>query len=273
MPVVAFLIAAASPEDQQAGDLLRQKAEKIMQDGNFKEAFDLFQKLATDPIDNPDKVGSDLLNGITCLNRLNRMAEDDAFRESVIAVHSNNWQLLRSAAQSYYNEQHYGTIVAGAFQRGPHRGGDGKWVNTFDRDRVRALQLMIQGMEKGEALVKADKDKSNATVPFSLADLYIEFARMVMGYSGYGEAWRLQYRSDFTQLPDYNEGYRYYYGGDSGRGAPVDERGNPVFHQLPKGWQESTSDGERWRWLLNRAMELNPKITQSTLLELANFFN
>ena len=29
-----------------------------------------------------------------------------------------------------------GVIVAGKFYRGPHRGNDGRWVNTMARDRV-----------------------------------------------------------------------------------------------------------------------------------------
>ena len=52
-------------------------------------------------------------------------------------------------------------IVAGKFYRGPHRGGDGRWVNTMARDRVRALQLMVQ------ALPNARKDDDHARWPTS----------------------------------------------------------------------------------------------------------
>lgn len=267
-PLVALLIGAATPQDEQAGDLLRQKAEKIMRDGNFKEAFDLYQKLAMDPADNPAQVGNDLNQAVQCLGHLNRLNENDSFREKVITVHSNNWQLLFAAGQSYFNDQHYGAIVAGDFQRGPFRGGNARWVNSFERDRIRALQLMVQAKDKAEAGLKAEANKIDAD---AVALFYVEFARHLMGYSGYNEAWRLQYLSNLSELPDYDDGYRY--GGGATRGAPVDEKGDPIFHSVPKTWQDATSDGERWRWMLKRAMELGNDRTNQALIELANFFN
>ena len=51
---------------------------------------------------------------------------------------------------------------------------------------------------------------------------------MLLNGAGYHEPWRLQYLTDLTQLPDYEEGYGY--GGNS-RGAPVDAKGNPVYYQ------------------------------------------
>ena len=155
IPVAIVLMGAGEPSTPEEIDLLRKKAEKTMRDGNIKEACDLYQKLALDPGDNPVLVGNDLNQAIACLNQLNRANENDSFREKVVNVHSNNWRLLYAAAQSYFNDQHYGTIIAGEFQRGPHRGGDGKWVNSFERDRARALQLMVLAMGIGEAQVES----------------------------------------------------------------------------------------------------------------------
>ena len=92
-------------------------------------------------------MGQDLQNAIQCLVRLGRGDEIDALREQVIAIHKGNWRLLEAAAQSYLNDPfHFGFMVAGKFHRGQHRGG-GRMVNTSERDRVRALQLFVQGLD------------------------------------------------------------------------------------------------------------------------------
>ncbi len=44
------------------------------------------------------------------------------------------------------------------------------------------------------------------------------------------------------------------------RGAPVDAEGQPVYHRLPELLERAASDGERWRWLLARAVQLNPAL-------------
>src|SRR5262249_25653604 len=130
--------------------------------------------------------------------------------------------------------------------RGNKRGG-GKFVNTQQRDRVRALQLMQQALP----LVQQDDNKPAA------AQFHLHFANMLLTGAGYHEPWRLQYLTDLGQLPDYEEGYFRYYGGNS-RGAPVDENGNPVYHKVPATWEKAASDGERWRWNLVQCAELAP---------------
>src|SRR5664279_4954144 len=69
---------------------------KNLRDGNFKDAYEGFSKLALDPQDDPREVGSDLDHAATCLQRLNRLDELDDFREKVIEIHKTNWRLLQS---------------------------------------------------------------------------------------------------------------------------------------------------------------------------------
>ena len=80
-----------------------------------------------------------------CLQRLGRMSEFDDFVEKVIKAHDGNWRLLQAAAQEYDRVEHYGYIIAGKYERGGHRGG-GRLVNSLERDRIRALQLMDQAL-------------------------------------------------------------------------------------------------------------------------------
>ncbi|MBY0522870.1 MAG: hypothetical protein K2R98_05710 [Gemmataceae bacterium] len=218
---------------------------KTYTDGNYKDAYDGLRKLAMDPKCDPIAVSKDLETGIACLQQLGRDDEIDEFREAVIEVHGNNWRLLHTSAKTYLNVQHHGAIVANKFYRGNRRGGDGRHVNAYPRDRVRALQLMQQGMNH------TDKETDKK----ALAEFYLHFADQFMGAADH-ESWRLQYLTDINQLPDYEDGDFWNEG--INRGAPVDEQGKAVFHFVPKSYEDAKSDGERWRWMLIQAAEYDP---------------
>ncbi|HZY90756.1 MAG TPA: hypothetical protein VFE78_38385, partial [Gemmataceae bacterium] len=261
--VGALALAAAftwSFAAQKSPQLLRREGlTKDANAGNYKDAYDGLRKLALDPKDDPEKVGEDLVLAINCLRSLGRHDEVDEFREAVVRVHRGNWRLLETAAQTWAEVEHYGYLVAGKFYRGIHRGG-GRYVNTTGRDRVRALQLMQQALP----LTKADADRS------AVAGFHLRFAELVVRGAGRHEAWRLQYLTDLSKLPDYEDGYGY--GGD-GRGAPVDADGKPVYYHVPNGYETAASDGERWRWLLARAVEIDPARLSEAEVAFANFLH
>jgi uncharacterized protein YfaS (alpha-2-macroglobulin family) len=232
-------VTSAPPTPEQ-----RQKLVKMATDGNYKDAYDGLRKLALNPDDDPKQAGADLELAIQCLRNLGRVDEIDAFRAGVIDVHKKNWRLLHTAARTFLHGDHYGFIVAGEFHRGNHRGG-GRYVNSYPRDHVRALQLMNQALP----FIKDETNKPD------VATYYLSFAEMFLGL-GHQNAWRLQVLTDLGQLPDYEDGDFWFHG--NGRGAPVDADGKPVFHQLPKGFDVAKSDGERWRWMLAQAAAANP---------------
>jgi uncharacterized protein YfaS (alpha-2-macroglobulin family) len=271
--VVAALLLAAAAVGQAlgvAGDKLPpgQKAAKEMEKGNYKDAYEMFRELALDSQADPKLVGGYLERGTQCLNYLYRYSEVDGFIEEVVKAQADNWRLLHAAARTYYSQMHYGTIVSGKFERGSHRGG-GRYVNSIERDRARALQLMVQALPDA-ARTGSDKAAEGET----LYTFYHDFAAYLLGYRGYGESWRLQYLSDLAELPDYEDGYGYYYyGRDSTPGAPVDADGNPVFHKLPASFEGAASDGERWRWLLDMAAKAYPSYKTSIQREFASFLH
>jgi len=251
-------VASGDIVGEPAGNQARRdQFHKAFRDGNYKDAYEGFRKLALDPGDDPLKVGEDLEMATQCLQRLNRVDEIDEFREAVIALHGKNWRLLWAAARNYMSVDHQGFMIAGEFHRGPHRGG-GEVVNAIERDRIRALQLMQQAMP----MAREDDDHP------AVANFLLELAGMLLNNRGHGEAWRLQYLSDLDVLPDYDPGWRYY-GGTSG--APVDEDGNPVFHHVPKSFDEAQTDGQRWRWCLEQAIEFDPNRRAEVRTQFAGF--
>lgn len=259
--IILALVPASTGAAQSDHEVTRGQARKAYQDGNWNDAYQLFRQLCLEAVNDPKMVGGDFVQAWQCLRNLNRINELDEFREEVIEKHIDNWRLLQTAAGSYSGNNHWGYMVAGKFQRGSHSGG-GKYVNAVQRDHVRALQLM------NRALTLAARDSSNSEV----ANFCLEFARVILQYSGHNQSWRLQYLTDLARLPDYEAGQGDWYGGGT-QGAPVDEKGNPVYYQIPASFPSAKSDGERWRWLLANAAKTNPDLQTHVNYSLATWLH
>ncbi len=244
---------------QQAAIPDQRTVQKLYKDGNYKEAYEGFRRRALHEQTDPKQVGIDLSMAINCLRRLNRVNEVDAFREEVIKVHAKNWRLLRTAAQSLRHGNHWGFLIAGEFVRGQHRGG-GQHASADQRDRVRALQLMQQAMP----LLKQEPNRHE------VAGFYREFAEMYLDNRRGNQAWRLQYLTDLSTLPDYEIGGYYHRGGGT-QGAPVDADGKPVLYSVPQDYESAASDGERWRWLLSQVVEYAPSRNSEIDMYFAQF--
>ena len=226
----------------EAVPVVRKRAEKLLRDGNVKDAYALFAELVRNPAAGA-AVEDDLRHGLECLQRLDRVVEADAFLEAAAAAQEKNWRGLLRTARIYETVEHNGSIVAGKFERGPHRGGTAKVVNSYDRDRVRALQLMDRIRQLAVATPDEGRDK--------YGEFYYELTRMLLGERNGDGGWRLQTLTDLSTLPDYDEGW-WYGGRGGGRGAPVNADGTPVQHRLPATWAAAKSDGERVRWAVAR---------------------
>ncbi len=257
--LVVFCSAGSIGEDKDLlSEGLRKKAQRAMNDGNYQDAFTLFEKLLLTPGGDPERAADDLKMASGCLQNLNRVHELDAFIEKTVGVQGGHWRFLWAAGEQYMGIPHYGYIVAGEFRRGQHRGG-GMYATSRERDRARAMQLMAEAVKKS----RGEQDQ------YKLSRFHTSFAGVVLQFRGHGASWRLQTLTDLAELPDYVEGY--YYGQGAG-GAAVDEEGNPVFYQVPDSWKAAKNDGERWRWLLRRAIEEAPKRKNEIRTQLANFF-
>ncbi|HEV3301484.1 MAG TPA: MG2 domain-containing protein [Planctomycetaceae bacterium] len=249
---------AADPSQAET----RGRADAALKAGNFRDAWELYRKLALDPQDDPKLVGRDLGRGVQTLQRLAREDEVDAFREAVIASHAKNWRLLKAAADSVSRDVHYGYLIAGEFHRGNQRGG-GEYVSCVARDRVRALQLLHQAMP----LLKGEPDHE------AVAAFYLDLARHL--FQGV-QPWQLQVLTDLSKLPDYEPGGRFgigRFGGRQPQGPPVDADGNPILYHVPKSYDAAKSDGDRWHWALAQAAEMSAAKKNQAALQLADFLH
>jgi len=251
-----FMSSAMTAADKSEGSSLRQLAAKAMKDGNFKSAYEGFEKLLRDPASDSMQVCNDLHYAINCLNRLGRTSEFDELIESAIDVRADNWRFLRSASQSYRSINHVGFVVDGKFERGNNR-RRGRFSNSYERDRVRSLQLLDQARELCEDEPPAERGQ-----------LLYEYATAIQSGLGSLNSWRLQIKTDLSLLPDLEENY---WRGYRNEGAPVDADGNPVVHRIPLTFDAAESDGERWRWLLAEVERLQPSRRAELLSLYANF--
>src|SRR5438132_13469780 len=105
--LLAGFIAVVAMGQNAAPANLRARAEKLKNDGNFRDAYDGFRRLCLDP-NAGAAVVQDVGSAVACLNRLGRIAEFDDLLEKTIAAHKQDWRLLAAAAQQYLSVEHQG---------------------------------------------------------------------------------------------------------------------------------------------------------------------
>ncbi|HRA90405.1 MAG TPA: hypothetical protein PK992_20105, partial [Planctomycetaceae bacterium] len=248
----------------------RTAAKKLYDENNYADAMKLYRELAVDPENTDKELPNDLGMAIQCLNNLSLVHEADELLATTIENHKADFRLLARAAQVYAGEMDSGGfVIAGKFERGGHRGG-GQWASVAERDRVRSLQLLLQGVALAE-----NNDKATAA---EQADLWQRIGDQISS-ARHGEAWKLQDLTDLETLPDFEisegGGYGHYgrgrWGAPASKGAPVDADGNPVFHHKPDSWVAAKSDGERWRWAMAQVVLRVPNRRSQVDLEWAGF--
>ena len=231
-------LAAESPFPAEKS---REKANKLSQEGNWKDALALHRELLGKVDD--AKSWKDLENALQSLRHLRQINVADELLEEAVRSHSKNWALLREAAESYHQLQHTGFLLDGEFHRGQHRGG-GRYVTCGGRDRVQSVQLVLKAIEKAGAL--------DAGV---LSEMHAELGSyLTSGRMGSRRVWALGVLTALDELPDYGAEGRL----SSGGGAPVDADGEMLVIEVPESWEEARNDGERWRWMLSESVRLKP---------------
>ncbi len=257
----AWSLTAEQPASADA----RQAARNAEAYGNFREAFELFEKLCLNPDNATAEAASDLERAVQCLNRLQRLHDVDAFLEAVAAKHAEHWRVLAAVAKQYGAIDHRGYLIAGKFHRGyAHQGGE--FVTADERDFVRGLQLF-------EAARKLIASESNA---IDVAAFFRDYGHFIFRMRQ-GESWRLQVLTDASTLPDYEPSQRWgrrgRFGSGGQKGAPVDADGNPVFYSVPQSFEISKNDGERWRHCLEQAAAKNPDLRPEVDWEFTQFLH
>lgn len=233
MMTCGFALAADAPE-------MRKQADKLENDGNWREAYDLRVKILREVDDS--KSGEDLQKALNSQLRLGEQKNFDGLMAELTEKLKDNPQFMQAAGSAFLSGQgHYGQILDNKFQRGNN--GGGQWVNVQEQDRLRALQCFLQAhrtVKKGGL--------EEITVLRNLGQA-ISYAR-----TGPGNLWQLYLLTDLDAVPDFTEQTDII----TSDGAPVGPDGEPSYIDVPGSWENAKSDGERWRWTMQEIARIDP---------------
>ena len=252
--VLLTLLSLGAFGGMQEGKKVTNHLQKLMEDGKYVKVIEVVDLSLfgdqNEPVMNPnwvDEKNAEELSfvlrfRIAALENLNRSSEIDDFMEKFTSVYGESWRALQVAAAIWNSVDHHGRVVAGKFYRGNQQ-RNGEYASAFERDRIRALQLMTQAAEK----VKKETD------PIARGWFYIDFAEFIQnGRGGNYTSWELQDLTDIKTLPDADTENPWSEGRRSSQveGTPVNEDGTPLIFAVPESFETAKSDGERWRWAL-----------------------
>lgn len=263
-------VAAQSAPGDGSDEKSFAEGSALYSEKNYAEAYTKLKVWILNPKNRSARIIEAISHAVDCLRQLGRESEQDELLEQIAVVHKDNEIALARVAASYNYLNHYGYIIGGEFSRGDSRAGAGRYVDSAERDRVRALQLQLQALKIAEI-------RSASSNQHWVSAEYANLAQSLLGYSfNQRGRWKLSHLTDLIRLPDYSEfpeGHHYRSWGEyNGVGAPVDSSGDPLFYHLPENFEAAENDGERWRWALAQATKLVPSYAPIESEQLAQFY-
>ena len=221
---------------------LFEKAKSEQTDGNYQDAAKIYRRLI-DSAETSEYIVAESLPRIQqCYRSLRTESELDATLESATTTHVKKPRVLVAAGSVIMSASHYGVVADSKFTRGynPRRRVSGASLNCAEQDRQRAINWTLQA-------ISLAKKKDRSPRWYLILANYLSYSR-----SG-TMAWRLQSLTDLDEIPNYTElGQQQTF---SQIRAPVDADGEPVLYRDIKKFANAKSDGQRYRWALERAME------------------
>ena len=167
-----------SAEAQEGEQLLatsKTAPQKLMLEGNYREALDVYEKLVVDPAHTGEAAARDLHAAPVCMHKLGRIDFWDELAEKAVVAHPKDWRVLWEVAMGYYGAGSWGHMVDGSYQRGDRIRGSRR-VNAYERDRIRSLQLMQQAMSH----IPEGAD------PIAVGRFYEDFSKVLISGGGAG---------------------------------------------------------------------------------------
>ena len=221
---------------------LFEKAKSEQSDGNYQDAAKIYRRLI-DMVETPESIVADSLPRIQqCYRSLRTEAELDAALQSATTTHGKKPKVLVAAGSVIMSASHYGVVADNQFTRGynPRRRVSGASLYCSEQDRLQAINWTLRAIKLAKK-----KDRSPRW--------YLSLASHIAYSRGATMAWRLQSLTDLDELPNYTQlGQQQTY---SNIRAPVNADGEPVLYSDIKRFENAKSDGQRYRWALERAMQ------------------
>lgn len=262
--IVTGLLASSLPADPVAGmralEELRQRHEDIRQVNRYSQESSQAVRDVDDMVRQlGDTMGREFQAMVAGKRRAGGDMQLDDVTRRILAAHPADWEVIWRAAvavrsrpatgmySGVYDEVDFRLgslrLYLAAEQRIPD-GADGERLARFYRDF--ADVMAGPGSEHWRSGIRRHDDEATG--------------RLAM-------AWHWLPLTDLGRLPDPGDPSLYPV---PATGHPVDAHGDPVYFGLPESWESAANDGERWRWLKQRQMEVHPERAAWVTLDLAD---
>ncbi len=212
----------------------RAQAEQLQKDGNFKEALTVFlELLKSKDAGDPEMVLEDLRDAVTCSTRLNTNEFDVATLREILNTHPENWRLIPTAAG-------HAAVIANRYR-------DPEEENPTNRYE------WWRWYEKAMPLA----EKAGPNDKLEAGRFWHAFSDLVGNRDV--QPWELHQLTDVENPPEtVDQPRRRFWGNAIPPAAAVDANGDPLYHEIPESYAAAKSDGERWRFLREKAAVADP---------------
>ena len=188
----------------------------------------------------------------------------DSILQEQMKLHGANPHFLRDAALLYQSACHTFKLVDGAYIRGA-----GPWDGEYSgeaRDRVEALRCLVKAMQLAE---KDNNMKLLGQLRFITAQALLVKGSRYSSPSPFQAYAALGNLTSLKELPGYvarEEAPPFR----NVATVPVTvnaKTGKPevVFYHASSSWETAKNDGERMRWLLDAAIQVNPELANQVI--------
>nr|MBP9571165.1 hypothetical protein [Akkermansia sp.] len=249
-----------SPVSPQQRKQAVENLEKLLGKRLFKKAAEQALKQLHEYDDQYS--GTDLLLYYQALTRLNALDDSinlDSILQEQMKRHGANPHFLRDAALLYQSACHTFKLVDGAYIRGA-----GPWDGEYSgeaRDRVEALRCLVKAMQLAE---KGNNMKLLGQLRFITAQALPVKGNRYAPLSAFQSYAALGNLTNLKELPDYvSREEASPFRNVATVPVMVNARtGKPevIFYHASSSWETAKNDGERMRWLLDAAIQVNPEL-------------
>ena len=249
-----------SPVSPQQRKQAVENLEKLLGKRLFKKAAEQALKQLHEYDDQYS--GADLLLYYQALTRLNALDDSinlDSILQEQMKLHGANPHFLRDAALLYQSACHTFKLVDGAYIRGA-----GPWDGEYSgeaRDRVEALRCLVKAMQLAE---KGNNMKLLGQLRFITAQALPVKGNRYAPLSAFQSYAALGNLTNLKELPDYvSREEASPFRNVATVPVMVNARtGKPevIFYHASSSWETAKNDGERMRWLLDAAIQVNPEL-------------
>ena len=101
--LTGFCASAHADRASDPYEGLRARAQHEYNQGNWKDAFDLYEQFIYEPDADEVSAAREFTSALSCLVNLNRDHETDDVREKMAEAHAGSWRVLHAVAESYVN--------------------------------------------------------------------------------------------------------------------------------------------------------------------------